>query len=125
MIRMINKLVRSFSFAYQGLIYCFKTQKNMRVHFFIALVVFMISYWLELEKGEFLIILLTVALVWVAEIINTSLEKIVDLLSPQYHPLAGIAKNVAAGAVLVSAIFAVIVGILIFGEKLLKFLTKI
>ncbi len=118
---MIKKLLQSFLFAFQGLFYCFKTQLNMKIHFFIALIVFTISFLVGLERNELLFILLAVTLVWVTEIINTSLEKVVDLIAPDYHPLAKISKNVAASAVLISTLFAIIVGSIIFGGYLFDF----
>jgi diacylglycerol kinase len=121
---MKKKMISSFLFAWQGLLYCFQSQRNMKIHFFITLIIFLLSFWLQLTRAEFLAVILIVALVWVAEIINTALEKVIDICAPHYHPLAEVAKNVAAGAVLVSAFFALIIGILVFGEKLLHFLIK-
>ncbi len=112
------KFIAGFGYAFNGLQYVFRTQINMRVHLGIAILAFLIGLILHLSTIEFAIIFLTITIVFVAEMLNTVLELCVDLASPEYHPLAKIAKDVAAGAVLLSAIFAVIVGLFIFGPHL-------
>jgi diacylglycerol kinase len=95
-----------------------RTQRNAWIHAVISTVVFVLGLWLGLGRMEWAIILLTVAVVWMAEFVNTALEAVVDLASPDLHPLAKVGKDVAAAAVLVGAVTAVLVGLLILGPPL-------
>jgi diacylglycerol kinase (ATP) len=110
-------LIESFNCAFHGIVHTLKTQRNMRLHFVATGVVLALSLYLKLEKLEILILLVSIAFVIVAEMINTAIEATVDLITTEIHPIAAIAKNVAAGAVLVAAILALIVGYLIFYPK--------
>ena len=110
----VSKLLRSFRFALEGLKYTLVSQRNMRVHFLVALVVLLISLYLPIEKMEMLLLFVTILLVLVAELFNTAIEAVVDLVTKEFHPLAKVAKDVAAGAVLLCAGLAVVVGINIF-----------
>lgn len=114
----VRKLIDSFNYAIQGIIYTLQTQKNMRIHFFIALGVLILSLFFDLSKTELLILVFAISLVFVLEMINTAIETAIDLFANFYHPLAKIAKNVAAGAVLIAAIDAVVVGYLLFFDRL-------
>lgn len=116
--RDVKKFRRSFRYAYEGLKYSLSTQQNMQFHFSVALLALMMAILFKLPKSEILFILLSVTLVIVCELINTAVEKAVDLAMPDRHPLAKIAKDVAAAAVLVSAVFAAIVGMIVFYEPL-------
>ncbi|GAA3403805.1 diacylglycerol kinase family protein [Paenibacillus hodogayensis] len=116
--RDVNKFRRSFRYAYEGLKYALSTQQNMQFHFLVAFIVLILALWLKLPKTEILFVLLSVTLVIVCELINTAVEKAVDLAMPERHPLAKIAKDVAAAAVLVSAVFAAIVGMVVFYEPI-------
>ncbi|MFE5319923.1 diacylglycerol kinase family protein [Paenibacillus sp. NPDC056579] len=107
---------RSFRFAYEGVKYALATQRNMKFHFFAAFVVLVMALFFRLHKLEILFILLAVTMMIVTELINTAVEKAVDLAMPDRHPLAKIAKDVAAASVLVSAAFAAIVGMIVFYE---------
>ncbi len=109
---------RSFRFAYEGVKYALSTQRNMKFHFFAAFVVLLMALFFHLHKLEVLFILLAVTLMIVTELINTAVEKTVDLAMPDRHPLAKIAKDVAAASVLVSAAFAAIVGMVVFYEPI-------
>ncbi len=111
-------LLESFNYAFEGIIYAFKTQRNIRLHFLTTGLVLILSLLLQLTKLEIIILLGVIAFVIVTEMINTAVEVTVDLITKEYHPMAAIAKNVAAGAVLVSSSLAVIVGYLIFFPKL-------
>jgi len=109
-------LLKSFVYAGNGILWCLKNERNMRAHF--SLCVYMYAYLLiydffVLSKTEWAIILLCNALVFSLEIVNTAVEKAVDLATEKQNPLAKISKDAAAGAVLVSAIFSVIVGLVI------------
>ncbi|HCW05538.1 MAG: phosphatase PAP2 family protein [Clostridiales bacterium] len=114
----IKKLVDSFNYAIEGIIYAVRTQRNMRIHMAVALCVLTACFFYDLNKIELLIIAITITMVIMAELINTAVESAIDATTNYYHPLAKIAKNTAAGAVLVTAINAVIVGYVIFWDKL-------
>ncbi len=110
-------LLDSFNAAFDGVVYALKTQRNMRLHFLATGIVLLASLIFKLTKLEILMLFVTIAFVIVAEMINTAIEVVVDLITQELHPLAAIAKNVAAGAVLVAATVAVIVGYMIFFPK--------
>lgn len=113
----VRTLIESFNYAFEGIVYALKTQRNMRIHFVATGVVLFFSLYFKLEKVEILILFITIAFVIITEMINTAVEAVVDLITPGMHPLAAIAKNVAAGGVLVASVVAVIVGYLIFFPK--------
>ncbi len=115
------KFVAGFGYAFAGLWYALRTQVNMKVHLFLAIVAIALGIVLRISAVEFAIIFLAIAGVLVAEMFNTVLEACVDLASPTYHPLAKTAKDVAAGAVLLSAILAIVVALFIFGPHLWVF----
>ena len=112
-------LVGSFRFAFAGIAYLFRTQRNARIHLAVAVVACVVAAWLRIPRIDWAILLLTVAGVLVLEGLNTALEAVVDLASPEIHPLARTAKDVAAGMVLIAAIASVGVGVLILGPPLL------
>lgn len=114
-----GSLAQSFRCAFTGLGYTLRTQRNARIHISIAVVVVIAGLVLHLTGSEWAVIAVTMGFVFVAEMFNTVMEAIVDLATPEYHPLAKQAKDVAAGAVLTAAITAVAVGILILGPPLL------
>jgi diacylglycerol kinase len=113
-----GKWKRSLRYAYEGIQYALSTQPNMKFHFFAAFVVLTAALFVHLSKTDILFILLAVTLMIVTELINTAVEKAVDLAMPDRHPLAKIAKDVAAASVLVSAVFAVIVGMIVFYDPI-------
>jgi len=117
----VRKLIDSFNYAVAGIIYTLKTQRNMKIHFLVAFLILFLSLFLNLSRIELVILLFTISLVIIAEMINTSIEKTIDMFTKEYHPLAEIAKNVAAGAVLVSAINALIVAYILFFDKINPF----
>ncbi|SKA85950.1 diacylglycerol kinase (ATP) [Caloramator quimbayensis] len=114
----IKKITDSFNNAIEGIIYTVRTQRNMKIHFVIAILVLLLSLFFDFSKSEILILFLTITLVIVLEMINTAIEATIDVIANYYHPLAKIAKNVAAGAVLIAAINSVVVGYLLFFERL-------
>ena len=114
-----KRLVDSFNFAIEGLISALKDEKHMKVHILAAIIIVILAIIINASKVEILIISLSVSFVLITELINTAVEAIVDLVSPERHPLAKLAKDVAAGAVLVAAINALCVGYLLFYDKLL------
>lgn len=115
-----RSLRESFSYAIQGIFYALLSQRNMKIHSLAAVVVVASGFYFDISRIEWAIIMLTVFMVLAAEVTNTAIEKTVDLFTREYHPLAKLAKNLAAGGVLLTAITAVIVAVLIFGPYLLK-----
>ena len=116
---MSNPLARSFQNAFSGIYYVLRTQRNARIHLVITTAVGLVGTWLGLGISQWVPLVLAAGLVWTAEIVNTAVETVVDLSSPQERSLAGTAKDVSAGAVLLSAAAAAVVGILILGPPLL------
>lgn len=111
---------RSFSHAFRGWWYVLRTQQNAWIHAVIATIVFAMSWWLGLSARDWAVIVLTVAMVFTAEFINTSIEAVVDLASPEKHPLAKVGKDVGAAAVLIAAVAAILIGLLILGPPLFE-----
>ncbi|WP_210610687.1 diacylglycerol kinase family protein [Priestia flexa] len=110
----IRRLVRSFGYAIEGLRYVVAKEVNMRIHVLASFVVILASFWFRISLTEWLIVLLLIAGMFSLELMNTAVEKTVDLITTKRHPLAKHAKDAAAAAVLVYACFAVIIGMLIF-----------
>ncbi len=110
--------LRSFRHAFRGWIYVLRTQRNAWIHVVIATFVFFLSLWLHLDARDWAVIVLATAIVFTAEFLNTAIEAVVDLASPQKHPLAKVGKDVGAGAVLIAALAAVLIGVLILGPPL-------
>jgi diacylglycerol kinase (ATP) len=117
----VKKLVDSFNYAIEGIIYSIRTQRNMRIHMIVALLVLTACFFYDLSKMELLIITITITIVMVSEMINTAVECAIDATTNYYHPLAKIAKNVAAGGVLITAINALFVAYIIFYDRVLPF----
>ena len=112
------KFIAGFGYAFNGLWYALRTQVNMRVHLSIAVLAILLGILLRISTIEFAIILVMITIVFIAEMFNTVFELSIDLFSPEYHPLAKIAKDVSAGAVLLSALLAVMIGLFVFGPHL-------
>jgi len=110
--------VDSFRYAFHGWWYVIRTQRNAWIHTIISVLVIMIGLWLGLDLDHWAMIVLAMSGVWMAEFLNTAMEAVVDLASPQLHPLAKVGKDVAAAAVLVAATAAVVVGLLILAPPL-------
>jgi len=115
----VRRQLASFGNAFHGWAYGWRTQQNLRTHVFITAAVFAVALWVGLPRSDWAIILITTAVVFAAEFLNTAVEAVVDLVSPQPHPLAKAAKDVAAAAVLLAALAAVLVGVMILGPSLL------
>jgi diacylglycerol kinase len=113
-------LWESFCFAFQGFAYSFKTQRNFRVHCLATIVLVIVIIALDFEPYNIMFLLSAAFLVLCSELINTAIEKTIDLYTEQYHPLAKVAKNCAAAAVLLAALYAVIVGVIVLFPKLLE-----
>ena len=116
---------RSLDQAWRGLIFTWRTQGHFRFHIIAGICVLGCAWWSEVSRFEWLILTLAIGSVIGTEVINSALEIVVDMVQPNFHPLAGIAKDVAAGAVLVTAIQAVVVGWIVFFPRLFHFASKI
>lgn len=114
---------KSFRYAFSGWWFVIRTQRNAWIHAVVSIIIVLTSFWLDLDHRDWAIIILTISLVWAAEFINTALEAVVDLASPEHHQLARVGKDVGAAAVLIAAASAVIIGALILGPPLLDRLT--
>lgn len=114
------KFIAGFGYAFQGLWYTLCTQRHARIHILIAILAIIMGIVLHISAVEFAIIFIAITGVFTTEMLNTVAELCVDLASPGYHPLAKIAKDVAAGAVLANAILSIIIGLFIFLPYLLK-----
>ena len=112
------KFLGGFAFAFAGLSYCFKTQINFRVHIAISILAVVLGIVLGLSWLEWALLATVIVVVMAAEMVNTMIESLVDLVTQEYHPLAGIAKDIAAGVVLLTALGAVVAGIFLFLPKL-------
>lgn len=110
-----------FKYAQEGILHCFRTQRHMRFHFFTLVAVLLSGLLFNLDNRDMLSLIFAVTLVIVAEMFNTAIEAVVNMVTESYHPVAKLAKDVAAGAVLLAAANAVIAGILIFfGQRKLE-----
>ncbi len=118
----LNQFFRGFVYAAEGIVTLFKTQRNARIHLFAALVVIAAGFYFELSSIEWCLIVLTIVLVIALEGVNTAIEFLTDLASPDIHPLAKATKDVAAGAVLIAAIGAAVIGCIIFLPNILALL---
>lgn len=114
-------LLRSFDHAFQGLVYSVRHQRNMRIHFAVALVVLVGSAFLDVSRLELAIVFATIAFVLMAELINTAIEAVVDIITDEFDPRAKAAKDLAAGAVLVAAINSLVVAYLVLADRLAHF----
>jgi diacylglycerol kinase len=114
----LQSRVQSFGHALRGWAYAVRTQRNAWIHVAITVAVVIVSVWLQLDARDWAVLAAVTGLVFVAEFLNTAIEVVVDLASPQIHPLAKVAKDVGAAAVLTAAVTAVIIGLLILGPPL-------
>jgi diacylglycerol kinase (ATP) len=115
----MKRLVRSFGFAFKGLGYAAKTQPNFRFHLVAGTIAVILGVFLRISNTEWLWLMACITIVLIAELLNTSLETLTDLVSPTYNEKAGHVKDVAAGAVVIAALFALITGIIIFLPKII------
>ena len=115
-----RKTVKSFGYAIRGLWYVMRTQRNFHIHLLVAACVTGAGIFFGLSTIEWLAIVITIFMVLSAEAFNTAVEKLVDLISPEYNKLAGLVKDIAAGAVLLTAIMSVIVGLIIFLPRIIR-----
>jgi undecaprenol kinase len=118
----IKRLINSFKYAWEGIKSAYKTEQNILIHTIVAILVLIVGIIVKLSYLEFAIIFLVIGLVISSEMFNTSIENAIDMAMPSIHPLAKAAKDVASGAVLFSAIIAVIVGCFIYIPKIIEFI---
>ena len=114
----ITSRYHSFRYAFHGWAHVLKTQRNAWIHSLVATLVILMGLWLGITPQDWAVLVLTIAMVFTAEFINTAIEAVVDLASPTHHPLAKVGKDVGAAAVLVAALAAILVGLLILGPPL-------
>jgi len=112
--------IRSFKYAFVGIWTMLKSQQNAWIHAFATVAVVLVGFVLGISPAEWCWLVLAIISVWMAEALNTAIEFLADVASPEFHPLVKKAKDVAAGAVLISAIGALIIGIIIIGPYVLK-----
>ena len=111
--------LKSFKYAWEGIVSFFRWEHNAQIHLAITLMVLVLSVTLGLTKWEAIAVVFSIALVWIAEMFNTAIEKICDLVSPQKNPQVKFIKDVSSAAVLITAILACIIGLIIFIPKIL------
>jgi len=110
--------IHAFGYAFRGWWYVIRTQRNAWIHALVTSAVIFLAAWLELPARDWAVLFVTIALVWTAEFLNSALEAVVDLASPQHHPLAKVGKDVGAAAVLIAALTSILVGLLLLGPPL-------
>jgi diacylglycerol kinase (ATP) len=113
-------ILESFNFAFEGIIHVLRTQRNMRIHFLVAAAVLIVAFAAGVSKLELIALLLAIAFVLIAEMINTAVEGAIDVATTSFDPMAKLAKDIAAGAVLIATVTAVAIGYLIFSEQLAR-----
>lgn len=116
-----KNLIQAFNNAIEGILYTFKNEKNMKIHYLCAIIVLFTSLFFDLDKMEMIILFLLIGGVIICEMFNTAIEKAIDGVSTEYNPLFKIAKDVSAGAVLISSMIAVVGGYLLFRDKVAIF----
>jgi diacylglycerol kinase (ATP) len=109
---------KSFRYAFAGWWFVIRTQRNAWIHAVVSVAVILVSLWLQIVPRDWAVIVMAIALVWTAEFLNTALEAVVDLASPQQHYLARVGKDVGAAAVLIAAFSAALIGFLVLGPPL-------
>ncbi len=117
----LEKRILSFKYAFKGIFFFLKSETNAKIHCVIALFIIIFGFLLKISNTEWCLVILSIGFVLTIEAINTAIEKIIDFISPEYHKIAEIVKDVAAGSVLISAITAAIIGIIIFLPKIIQF----
>ncbi|QIL76500.1 MULTISPECIES: diacylglycerol kinase family protein [Hymenobacter] len=114
---LLRRRAASFGHAFRGVVSALGSEVHLRFHALATVVVIGLGFYFSISRTEWALVALAVGTVWTAELANTAIEALTDLVSPEYHPLAGKAKDVAAGAVLLAALAAVVVGLLIFAPR--------
>jgi diacylglycerol kinase len=125
MTEFLHTRARAFKYAFHGWWHVLRTQRNAWIHAVATTLVCLIGIWLDLPLRDWAVLVTAIALVWMAEFINTALEAVVDLASPQQHELAKVGKDVGAAAVLIAAGSSAVIGFLIMGPPLIQKLAGI
>jgi diacylglycerol kinase (ATP) len=115
--RRAPSILESFNYAFEGVIHVLRTQRNMRLHFLIAVVVLAVAVVVGVTRFELIALLLAIAFVLIAEMINTAIEHTIDVATTSFDPMAKLAKDIAAGAVLIASVNAVAIGYLVFAHR--------
>jgi len=118
--RRTPSVFESFNYAFEGIIHVLRTQRNMRIHFLVAAVVLVVAFSAGVSKLELIALLLAIAFVLIAEMINTAIEGAIDVATTSFDPMAKLAKDIAAGAVLIATVNALAIGYIIFSDQLSK-----
>lgn len=118
MLEFIRSRIASFGHAFHGWAYVIRNEKNAWVHAVVTIMVVITATWLVIPLRDWALLVITIAMVWAAEFLNTAIEAVVDLASPVHHPLAKVGKDVGAAAVLIAACASVLIGLLILGPPL-------
>jgi diacylglycerol kinase (ATP) len=116
--RKAPSILESFNFAFEGIIHVLRTQRNMRIHLIVAAVVLLLAFAVGVSKFELIALLLAIAFVLIAEMVNTALEHAIDVATTSFDPMAKLAKDIAAGAVLIATATAVAIGYVVFATRL-------
>lgn len=114
-------LLQSFNHAFQGLVHAVRHQRNMRIHFAVAFLVLLGGLFFNLSRLELVVVIVTITMVLMAEMVNSAVEAVVDIITDEFDPRAKIAKDMAAGAVLIAAVNALVVAYLVFADKFSRF----
>lgn len=117
-----KRLINSFKYAFEGILQAYVGEQNLKIHTVIAILVIIFGFILKISYTEWLVCLVLIGLVLMAEFFNTSIEYLVDLVSPEIHPLAKAIKDTASAGVLMMAIISAIIGLIIFVPKLISFI---
>jgi diacylglycerol kinase len=122
----INSRLKAFHHAFSGWWFVIRTQRNAWIHMLVSIAVILMSFFLQINASSWALILLAIALVWIAEFLNTALEAVVDLASNhQQLELAKVGKDVGAAAVLIAAITSIMIGLLVLGPPLWSFIKSL
>lgn len=114
----LKALIHSFGCAFQGWWYAIRHERSVWIHVVLTVAVIVLGVWLQVSRTDWALLVLAMGMVWMAELMNTAVETLVDLVSPQFNPLAKVAKDTAAAAVLAAALAAFVIGLLILGPPL-------
>ena len=117
---LLRRRAASFGHAFRGVWAALRSEVHLRFHALATVIVVGLGFYFDITRTEWALVALAVGTVWTAELANTAIEALTDLVSPEYHPLAGKAKDVAAGAVLLAALAALVVGALVFAPRIFQ-----
>ncbi|MFT4733614.1 MAG: diacylglycerol kinase [Algoriphagus sp.] len=115
----VHKMIKSFSFARKGFLHLLTSENNFQFHFLAALLVLVCGFWLELSRIEWIVLIVQIGLVFAAEAFNTAIEKLCDVVSPDWHKAIEKIKDISAAGVLIIAVQAAVVAMLIMGNRLI------